>query len=242
MKIYPVLWYEYILFKNKFWNITFQLMVGPFLYLIAFGWGLGGLNIGDTPYIDFVIPGIIAMSTMMTCFNTMAFNINIARTYDKTFEEFMTAPIDMKSYAFGEILAYALRGMYSASIIIGLCLVFQTGFKIDFYMIMIIILNCLVFSSLGFMIGMLIEAHSDVGKFQNFIITPMSFLCGTFFPLEKMPALLKYIIWILPLSQTSIAMRRNSPLYLNSWIHPLILLIYFIAITYAGIKLCKKAE
>jgi ABC-type multidrug transport system permease subunit len=39
----------------------------------------------------------------------------------------------------------------------------------------------------GFIIGILIKSHADMGKFTSFIITPMAFLCGTFFPLEKMP-------------------------------------------------------
>ena len=232
-----------MLFKNKFWSITTGLMIAPMLYLIAFGWGIGNsMTIDGVSYLSFVIPGIIAMSTMTISFGTVANGINISRTYDKTFEEFMTAPINMVSYTIGKIIASALRGMYSAALIISLSLLFRGNVNIDIYFIFIIILNCLVFSALGFMIGMIIDSHADMSKFSNFIITPMSFLCGTFFPLDKMPFLIKDVIWILPLTQTSIALRRNSELFLNPWIHPLILVLYFVILLIIGIKLCTKAE
>ncbi len=243
MKVLSILWYEWILFSNRFWGITLGLLVAPVLYLIAFGWGIGGSTIvNGASYISFVIPGIIAMSSMTTSFSTIANNINISRTYDKTFEEFMTAPINMSSFAFGKIIAGAMRGMYSALLIIGICFIFRAEIHIDSYAILMIVLNCLVFSALGFMIGIIIESHADMSKFQNFIITPMSFLCGTFFPLDKMPAILKELIWILPLTQSSIAIRRDSDLFLNMWIHPLIMIVYFAVLLYIGIRLCKKAE
>jgi ABC-type multidrug transport system permease subunit len=242
MRILSIIWYEAIIFKRRFWSITLGMMVSPILYLIAFGWGLGATTVNGMSYLSFVIPGIIAMSSMTNSYSTVANNINIARTYDKTFEEFMIAPLNMRSYAFGKILASALRGIYSALLIVLLCLIFKAGVKFDLYTAGIIVLNCLVFSAMGFIVGILIESHMGMSKFQNFVMTPMSFLCGTFFPLESMPVVLKQIIWILPLSQTSIAMRRDSALFINSWLHPLILVVYFVVLTAIGIRLCKKAE
>jgi ABC-type multidrug transport system permease subunit len=219
------------------------MMITPVLYLIAFGWGLGSSTvINGMSYISFVIPGIIAMSSMSTSFGTVANNINIARTYDKTFEEFMTAPINMRSYAIGKILASALRGMYAAALIVILCLIFRADLHMNAYSAGIIMLNCLVFSALGFMIGIIIESHADMGKFQNFVIAPMSFLCGTFFPLANMPIILKQFIWILPLTQTSIALRRDGEMFINPWLHPLILAVYFLMLFIIGVRLCKKAE
>ena len=78
-----------------------------------------------------------------------------------------------------------------------------------------IILNCLVFAAMGFMVGIIIESHMDMNKFQNFVIAPMTFLCGTFFPLSNMPVVIRQIIWLLPLSQTNIAVRQDSDLFIN---------------------------
>ena len=242
MKVASVLWYEWILFKNRFWGVTLGFMISPILYLIAFGWGLGDITVAGMSYINYVIPGIVAMSSMTTSYGTVANSINISRTYDKTFEEFMTSPIHMASFTLGKILASAIRGMYAAGLILVIISIFSSALTINIYFILIIVLNCLVFSSLGFLIGMIINSHADMSKFQNFIITPMSFLCGTFFPIDKMPAVIKQIVWILPLTQTSIALRRTSGMYLNAWIHPLILAVYFAILLTIGIMLCKKTE
>lgn len=243
MKFMMILWQDYVLFKARFWGITTGTMIAPVLYLIAFGWGLGsGMKVGGTSYINFVIPGIIALTTMSISFSTIANDINIGRTYTKTFEEFMIAPVSMFVYSAAKITAGALRGMYAALIIILLALVFRAGLQIDFYFVLITILNCFVFSAFGFTAGLIIESHGDMYKFSNFIITPMSFLCGTFFPLDKMPMGIKEFIWALPLTHTSLALRSSGEDPFTRFLHPVILLIYFVIFLAIGMKVCKKAE
>ena len=243
MQFAAILWQEYIIFKRKFFSVTTGSMIAPVLYLIAFGWGLGsGVKVDGVNYINFVIPGIIAMSSMTMSFSNIANNINISRIYDKTFEEFMIAPVNMLIFTAAKITAGALRGMYSALIIILLSLLFNTGLAISPYFILMIILNCLVFSALGFTAGIVIDSHADMGKFTNFIITPMSFLCGTFFPLDRMPVVLKQFIWLLPLTHTSLGLRSRGEDALNMLIHPVILLVYLVVLLVLGIKVCKKAE
>lgn len=243
MGLAAIMWQEYIYFKRKFWSITLGSMISPVLYLIAFGWGLGGgMHVGGGNYIDFVIPGIVALTTMTVSFSTIGNSINISRLYEKTFEEFMVAPLNMWVYATGKIIAGALRGLYSGWLIILLAFVFKTEIYVHTYFILIMSLNCLTFSAIGFTAGILIKSHADMAKFSNFIITPMAFLCGTFFPLAKMSFVLKNLIWLLPLTQTSLGLRSRGE---NIWamtIHPLILVLYFLTISMIGVRYCKKAE
>lgn len=238
-----ILWQEYILFKRKFWTITLASMVSPILYLIAFGWGLGGgVTVEGKAYINFVIPGIIALTTMTSSYNNTANSVNISRIFYKTFETFMIAPISIAYYALGKIVAGALMGMYSALLIIVLSIIFKAGITINLYFILIIILNCLVFAAIGFTVGVFINSHSDMSKFSSFVITPMSFLCGTFFSLDKMPLTIKNIIWLLPLTHTSLGLRSSNDNLRNMIIHPIILILYFIFIFLIGIRKCKRAE
>lgn len=238
-----ILWQEFILFKRKFWSITTGSMVAPVLYLIAFGWGLGGgMSTGGADYISFVIPGIIALTTMSASFASTGNPINISRIYDKTFEQFMVAPVNMFIYAAGKITAGALRGMYSGLLIIFLALVFRSGVRFDAYFLLVMAINCLVFAAVGFTAGIVIDSHGDMAKFSNFIITPMAFLCGTFFPLEKMPFLIRGLIWLLPLTQTSLGLRSSGQDLLIMAVHPLVLSAYFVVIFLIGVRYCKKAE
>ena len=129
-----ILWQEYVLFKRKFWTITLAAMVSPILYLIAFGWGIGGsVTVEGKSYINFIIPGIIALTTMTVSYNNTGNSINISRIFYKTFEAFMMAPITAASYAIGKIVAGALTGMYSALLIIILSLIAGTGISISPY-------------------------------------------------------------------------------------------------------------
>ncbi|AHF08957.1 MULTISPECIES: ABC transporter permease [Dehalobacter] len=241
--LYGILWQEFVLFKRKFWSTTIGAMVSPTLYLIAFGWGLGsGMQVEGRSYMEFVIPGIIAMSTMLVSFSNAANSINIARMYYKTFEEFMVAPVNMTVFALGKIIAGALYGMYSALLIIILVSVFAGGLPLSPYFILITLLNCFVFSAGGFLAGLMINSHGGMAKFSNFVITPMSFLCGTFFSIEKMPLVLKYFIQVLPLTHTSIGLRSTGEGIAAMALHFGVLAGYFIVLFIVGACYCKKVE
>lgn len=243
MALYGILWQEFVIFKRKFWSTTIGSMVSPVLYLVAFGWGLGsGMQVEGKSYMHFVIPGIIAMNTMLVSFSNTANSINISRMYYKTFEEYMAAPVNMTIYALGKIIAGAFYGAYSAFLIITLIFVFRADFLITPYFIMIALLNCFVFSAGGFLAGLMINSHGDMAKFSNFVITPMSFLCGTFFSIEKMPLGLKYIIQILPLTHTSLGLRSAGEAAERMLLHPGVLALYFIVLFIAGVRYCKNVE
>ena len=242
MSFGAVLWKEWVVFRRRFVSTTLGMIIGPLLYLIAFGWGVGAaVQMDGTSYIAFVIPGIVALNSMTNSFSPIANDINISRIYGQTFEATMTAPINMRIYTIARILAGALRGLYSAVLILILSIFFQSDFRTDWYFWLMLILNCLVFSALGFIAGIKINSHADMAKVSNFVITPMSFLCGTFFALERFPAILRPVVQILPLSQAVSGMREG--MYASgAAMRPVILLIYLIVLVFAAVCLCRGAE
>jgi ABC-type polysaccharide/polyol phosphate export permease len=233
-----ILWKEWVLFKSKIVDITLSALTGPLLYLVAFGWGLGGAFIVDgVPYIAFVMPGIIAMNGMTQGFSVIANDINMARIYQKTFETVMISPISMPVFTLARISANVLRCLYSAVLIMAASFLFRARLHIDLYFILLLTLNCAVFSTMGFIAGLLIDSHADMAKTSNFIITPMSFLCGTFFPLDRFPVILRKLIELLPLTQAVRGMRSGGgPL------PPLALLAWLALLLPVAVLLCKRAE
>lgn len=239
MSVFTVVWSEIKIFKNKFWAITASSMISPLLYMLAFGWGIGSnVSFEGMNYINYIVSGIIGMTTMNVSYGAVANSLNIARTYDKTFEEFMMSPIKPWEYTMGKIIGGALRGLYSAAIITSFSFLFS-NIKITPFFVFSILINCVVFSSLGFIVGMLIDSHTDMNKFNSFIITPMSFLCGTFFPVEKMPVVLRNIVKVLPLSITNNNLRGLNGASVNNLFA---LIIYFLIFFVLGSYLCNKAE
>lgn len=238
-----VLWREYLFFKRRWWTITTGTMVAPLLYLVAFGWGMGKMvNLGGVAYIDFIVPGVVALSTMNVSFNAVATPLSIARLYDRTLEEYLVAPITVYSFAAGKILAGVARGLYAAAILLVMAWLFRANFNLNPWFFALLCLNCLVFSSLGFLVALKIKSHPDMARFNNFIITPMIFVCGTFFSVDRVPAPFSQLINLLPLTPAShglraIALGRELP-----WTTPALQLVYLAVFVVWGLKTCFEVE
>ena len=242
MKFSSIIWKEWLVFRSRFVSITLSAVIGPLLYLIAFGWGLGNaVTIGEVSYTTFVIPGIIAMTAMTTSYNIVANDINLSRIYSKTFEAVMVAPIRTDVFTLAKITASALYGLYSAALILLISFLFNVSLPLDFYFVLVLILNCYVFSTIGFIVGLLIDSHADMAKVSNFVITPMSFLCGTFFPLDMFPSFLRIAFELLPLTQVVKGLREGLSAS-GSLIILLILCGYLAVLLPISIKICKSTE
>ena len=237
-----VIWKDFIVFKSKFTSNTLAAIIGPLLYLIAFGWGIGNsLSVGGQSYVAFVIPGIVAMNSMSISFNIIASNLNIARLYDKTFEAEMTSPLRPFVFTLAKTTVGMLRGLYSAALIMIVSLLFDRSLVITPYFALLLILNCAVFASIGIIVGLKIKSHADMAKVTNFVITPMSFLCGTLFPLDRFPTAIRYVFQALPLSQAVMGLRRGASAG-GSWLQPVLLLVWLAIMLPIAVKVCGKAE
>jgi len=199
---------ELLLLKKRFFKVLLSFSINPLLYILAFGIALGkNIIIQGRPYLEFLIPGLIAASSMLQAF-AINVEINVARFYLKVFEEFQSAPLSPLSYALGEILSGVTRAFLSVLIILLLAL-FLGGIRLNFSLafFLVVFLNAFIFAALGLASAMTIKAHADQTLITNFIITPMMFLGGTFFPVENLPPLIKPLIEILPLTLVSRSLR-----------------------------------
>jgi len=202
-QVFALLYREWLIFYRKFFRYFFQFTISPLLYLITFGWaGSHQQTINGISYINFMLPGLIAMSSMINSFS-ISTEINISRFYWKTFDEIRSAPVCDHAYALGEIASGMMRGTIAAFIVVFLGCVFSKEFFLNFSLFAGMILNTFVFSSVAVSTAMLAKSHADQGMLNNFVITPMAFLCGTFFPVENYPFWVKWLINILPLTHAT---------------------------------------
>ena len=240
MEVFTILWREYIFFKRKIFNITTAAIITPLLYVIAFGWGLGAdVQVEGSTYMHFVIPGIIALTSMNTSFSAVSVRVNISRLYEKSFEYYLTSPVNMKLLALGQILAGAFRGMFASTLVLLISFMFKIHIPIDFNFILICFLNSFLFSAFGYGAALSINSHYDMSRFSTFIMTPMSFLCGTFFSLNKLPVAIKGFINILPLTYSTTALRDmtlkgsfNKSTILALVVYSIIFYIYGVVMSY----------
>lgn len=208
---YPVFIRQMMLFRRKIMKMgyVFSAMMMPVVYLVAFGFGLrGSVNISGMDYLSFLVPGLAAMSSMNNSYNWVASSLNLNRLYFKTFQIFIQAPVSPYSILAGEIMAGMVRGLFASMFIIIVGLVFA-DFHITVTFVTALMLNSFIFAALGVVIGMITKTHEDTSTWSNFIIMPMAFFCGTFFPVENMSRFLKYCIYVLPLTHTNILIRKQ---------------------------------
>jgi len=188
-----------------------SMSVSPLLYLIAFGYAMGKtVKIGGHTYMEFLIPGLVAMSSMTRAF-AIGSEINISRFYWHIFEEFQAAPISNIAYVLGETLAGITRAFFAVLIIITLGFLFGVVLAYDSPIFWLaIFLNSFVFSSLAVGLAMVVKSHADQAMLTNFVITPMAFLGGTFFPVNRLPVWAQKILVLVPLTHASKAIRSAS--------------------------------
>lgn len=236
-----VFWGDWLDLRVRVLQIAASGLISPLIYILAFGFGLGSSlpkpAIGSN-YLEFILPGMVALSSMTISFGGTTFSICGDRLFTKTFEEMLLVPIHPLALHIGKMLAGILRGLMTSGAVILVAVLF-TG-KIWSFLnplfLLILILNCAVFSGLGVLVGLNVRSLESVGLYNNFLIIPMSFLGATFFDPATLPGALKIIVYALPLTYTSIGLRCAAYLPISQfpWYSVPILLACAIALSFFG--------
>ena len=242
MEITTILWREWLFLKRRFWRITFSQMVSPLLYFVTFGIGLGRMiDSGGQPYLHYLIPGLLSMTTMRNSYTSVSTRISVMRLHEKSFESYFYSPTKMYLLETGHILAGALRGLYSGIFILILGFVSGAGLSLNGWLLLAVTLNALIFSALGFFAAMIIESHYDMNNFTNIVITPMSFLCGTFFSLDGIPEALKWLVNVMPLTHTTRLIRQLAFGGGVNWASMAVSVLFVIVLWACSVRECYLA-
>ena len=162
------------------------------------------------PYINFLIPGLIAMSTMTGSFGAVAQNMSVQRLYEKALDQIMVSPTPLWQFITGQIIGGSLRGIYSAAMILLLTFPLKTGLVWNGWSLLVMFLNGTVFATIALTLSFMAKSYTDAPRYTSFIIMPMSFLCNTFFSTDDMPNGFRQFVSVLPLSKASEMLRSIS--------------------------------
>ena len=239
-----IFWGEWLDLRVRLVQIAATGLISPLIYILGFGLGLGSaLDTAMKPaagdnYLQFILPGMIALSSMTISFGGTTFSICGERLYSKTFEETLLVPVHPLALFLGRMLAGIVRGLMTSGSVILVAILF-TGKVWSFLnplFLLLLVLNCAVFAGLGVIIGLNVQSLEGVGLYNNFLIIPMSFLGATFFDPATLPVVLKTIVYLLPLTYTSLGLRAAAYLPLSQfpWYSIPILLTVAIALSLVG--------
>jgi len=222
--------------KHNFIQTMVSTLVGPLLYLLAFGYGM---RAGDSEYIAYVIPGIVAISSMNSGFSSSSQKIIIQRVFHTSFDELILCPMHTPSIVFGKCLMGIIRGLLGGLIIMCLGMTLTTGLHITVELILAMIISSIMFSLLGVAAGLLADSTPTLMMFNSVLILPMSFMCGTLFDVSSLPPIVSYIVWALPLTHTTSVIRSTADLLPVDFVSVAVILVYiaaFYTICYVVIK------
>ena len=183
----------YMFEMSRTFRTILQSIVSPVistsLYFIVFGAAIGAriTEIGGVPYGAFIVPGLIMMMLLTQSTTNASFGIYFPR-FVGTIYEILSAPISAFEIVTGYVGAAATK-----SIILGLIILATSGLfvpiRIDHpgWMLVFLLLTAITFSLLGFIIGILAEGFEKLQVVPLLIITPLSFLGGSFYSIHVLP-------------------------------------------------------
>jgi ABC-2 type transport system permease protein len=239
-----VVWVDLRFLRRNIGKTMALTLIAPILYLLAFGYGLGrGTSIEGYSYLDFVIPGIIALTAMTTAFNTSGLKLHVDRLFYKCFDETLMAPVSAFSIIVGKSLIGVLRGLLSSAALLAVALIFSPLPAINMLFPISLVLTCLVFSFLGVTVALVAKTHQDMTLFMSLVILPMSFLSGTFFSLNQVPQALSIALYLSPLTHACLCLRASALGQVFPWHSLLILSIFglaFFALCFVALKKAGK--
>jgi len=180
----------------------------PFLFLAFLGLPLSFMPAREIPgmpagmsFLDFLAPGIVGMTLLFAA--TMS---GASVIWDKEFgflKEVLVAPVNRFSIILGRSLGGMTTAIIQALIIIGIAVamgVKLTGVSGFFLSIIFMILTCTTFTGFGLILATKLGDTEGFMSIMNLIVMPIFFLSGAFFPLQTMPAGIRYIMYLDPLT------------------------------------------
>jgi len=164
---------------------------------------------GDFSYFDFVAPGIMAMTVMLSVMTGLPAAISKEKEVG-TLDGMMVAPINRLSVILGKTFAQTARGLLQGAVILVLS-VTLFGVTIQGNILLVfalLVLGVFSFVGLGVVITSFAKDQSTAVMMMTTLIFPMMFLSGVFFPVEQMPWYMQSISKFLPLTYLASALRK----------------------------------
>ena len=189
---------------NRFMAVWQQTLLSPLvsslLFLSVLSLALGN-NRGDVlgyPFISFLAPGLIAMSILTQAFSHSVSSLMIGKIQGNIVD-MLYAPLSAFEVSMAIILAAMTRSFLIAIIsIIVFSLIVEIPINNILYIFIFSFLSSFILGSLGFIAGLWAEKFDHTATITNFIITPLSFLSGAFYSIEKLPEFFQKISYINP--------------------------------------------
>jgi lipooligosaccharide transport system permease protein len=197
-----VLAHDLTLYRRYWLSTTFSSVVEPTIYLLAFGFGFGSLvgAVAGYDYIEFLGTGVVATAVLFSSAFAGMFQTFIRRTYQRTYDAMLAAPVDTHELVTGEALWIATKaGVYGCAPLL-VAMVFGLDPAPGMLLVpLIAFLTGLGFGLFGIWVSALVPSIDSFNYIISGLLTPLFLVAGTFFPVDTLPGWARAIAQVNPL-------------------------------------------
>lgn len=198
------LWTLYSREVRRFGKVYTQTVIAPvvttllFLAVFALALGQGRPDVHGVPFMEFLAPGLIMMAILQNAFANTSSSIVIAKVQGNIVDTLMP-PLSAHELTFGIALGGATRG-----VVVGAAVAAAMAFFVPLhlhhlgYIVFHAAAAALMLSLLGCIGGIWSDKFDHIAAVTNFVVTPLSFLSGTFYSLERLPPLFQTVAHLNP--------------------------------------------
>ena len=164
-------------------------VISTALYFIVFGSAIGSrmVAIEGVSYGAFIVPGLIMLTVLMQSVTNASFGIYFPKFIGTIYEP-LSAPVSYFEIVIGYVGAAATKSFMIGLIILATSFLFvPVQIAHPFWMVGFLLLTCLSFSLLGFIIGIWARNFEQLNLVPSLIITPLVFLGGSFYSISMLP-------------------------------------------------------
>src|SRR4029077_6048020 len=193
--------FEMARWRRTLWQSVVSAVVSTSLSFVVFGAAIGSriAEIEDVTYGAFIVPGLIMLMLLTQSVMNASFGIYFPR-FAGTIYEILSAPISYLEIVIGYVGAAATK-----SIIIGLIILATAGFFVPIriehpvFMLAFLVLTAVTFSLFGFIIGLWAEGFEKLQIIPLLILTPLTFLGGSFYSINVLPPFWRAVSLVNPI-------------------------------------------
>lgn len=178
---------------GRFMNVYTQTVIAPvittLLFYAVFALAFGGVarTIGDMPYMTFLAPGLVMMTMVQNAFANTSSSMVIAKVQGNIVDILMPPLSSSELYA-GFIIGGITRGLV-VGFVVAVVVALTVGMQVHslFHIIAFSVLGNMLLSGIGLAAGIWSQKFDHIAAVTNFVVTPLTFLSGTFYSISQLP-------------------------------------------------------
>lgn len=197
---------NFLVWRKQFWTALIGNSIEPLIVLLGIGYGLGAL-VGtvdyqgqQVPYLQFLATGAICMSAANAATFEALYSAYSRRVPQKTWEGISYTPVTMREIICAEVVWAASKAVFAAGVM--MAVIYALGIFSGLAMLLalpVLFLLGLIFAAMGMVVSVYAKGWETFVLYISFVMTPMAFLSGVYFPREQLPGFMQIISSFMPL-------------------------------------------